>query len=982
MSTRRFSRPQGILQCLAVVLVLPLAQAGCGPSHRPLESVRELVQRGRYQDARADIDLALQQSSGGLSWRLLAAEVAAGTGDVAACRDHLKLLPASLPPSAARDLTSVGQSLVRQGGLTAAEEAWRRGLVADPEAVSIQAEMAYLLGAEGRCFEAAPLLLAAVRRGEFTLHHLVLLGAADPVIDAPDLVAKALAAIPADPLPRLGEARTAIRRDDWSTARSILTAILERTPESGEAQGQMGRLLVATNDAGFPQWSARVPAAAEFHPEVWIARGQWALAHDNPEGAARCLWEAATRDSEHRVANFQLGQALVRLGRAKEAEPFLLRAERLQTLAQTVDEIYRHPDDPALRRTAAELAEKLGRLWEARGWIQTVLSGSPSPPKWASEAIARIEPRLASSPGRVVPGENPALAIDLRTHPLPSWNGGPATSPGAAAIAADLPALRFADRAGEAGLDFVYRARGPQDDGEMRMYETTGGGVAVLDFDADGEPDLYFTQGGSLAREAQPDGLTDRLFRLRAGSQPTRRAYVDVTLASGTRDRDYGQGVAAGDLDNDGFPDLYVGQFGTNRLLHNNGDGTFDDITALAGLGGDHWTTSCLIADLNGDGHPDLYDVNYVSREDAVRATCRHGQELQWCSPGAFAAEPDALWLSRGDGTFEEVTAPSGIDVPNGKGLGIIAADFDGSGRLSLFVANDAVPNFFFQNETAARGDRPRFTECAMERGLAVDADGLPQACMGVAAGDLDGDQRLDLFVTNFYDESNTLYFQRSGGLFADETRATGLREPSLKLLGFGTQSLDADLDGRLDLVVTNGHVLDLSASGVPFAMPPQLFWNRGSGGRFVEASRSAGAFFASPVRGRGLARLDWNRDGREDFAVSHIDAPAALLENTFETHNHFLAIRLVGLASPRDAIGATATLRAGETTWTCELTGGDGYQCTNERQLHFGLGSADRIESLTIRWPSGTTSVYHDLAVDRRCVAVEGADRLLRLPE
>lgn len=980
MSTRRSARPQGLLQCLAVVFVLPLLQAGCGPSPRPLESVRELVQRGRYQDARADIELALQQSAGDLSWRLLAAEVAAGTGDVTACRDHLKQLPASLPASAARDLTSIGQSLIRQGALTAAEEAWRRGLAADPEAASIQAEMAYLLGAEGRCFEAAPFLLAAVRRGEFTLHHLVLLGAADPVIDAPELVAKARAAIPDDPLPRLGEARTAIRRDDWSTARSILTAILERTPESGEAQGQMGRLFAATNDPGFAQWSARVPAAAEFHPEVCVARGTWALAHEDAEGAARCLWEAVTRDSEHRIANFQLGQALVRLGRTKEAEPFLLRAERLQTLAQTVDEIFRHPDDLAPRRTATELTEKLGRLWEARGWIQTV--AAVSPPQWAGEALARIEPRLASAPGRIAPGENPALAINLESLPLPSWDKGSGLSKGLATAAAELPKLQFADWAGEAGLDFVYRARGPRDDGEMRMYETTGGGVAVLDFDVDGTPDLYFTQGGTLSRETQPTELTDRLFRLRAGTRKTRPTYSDVTLASGLQDRDYSQGAAAGDLDNDGFPDLYVGQFGANRLLRNNGDGTFDEVTASAGLSGDHWTTSCLIADLNGDGHPDLYDVNYVSREDAVRATCRHGQELQWCSPGAFAAEPDALWLSRGDGTFEEVTVPAGIDVPNGKGLGIVAADFDCSGRLSLFVANDAVPNFFFQNETAAPGDRPRFTECAMERGLAVDADGLPQACMGVAAGDLDGDQRLDLFVTNFYDESNTLYFQRSGGLFADETRGTGLREPSLKVLGFGTQPLDADLDGRLDLVVTNGHVLDLSASGVPFAMPPQLFWNWGGSGKFVDASPPAGPFFGAPIRGRGLARLDWNRDGREDFVVSHIDAPAALLENTFETRRHFLALRLVGLASPRDAIGATATLRAGETVLTRELTGGDGYQCTNERQLHFGLGSADQVDSVTIRWPSGTTSTYRAPAVDQRFVAVEGTEQLLPLPD
>jgi hypothetical protein len=280
--------------------------------------------------------------------------------------------------------------------------------------------------------------------------------------------------------------------------------------------------------------------------------------------------------------------------------------------------------------------------------------------------------------------------------------------------------------------------------------------------------------------------------------------------------------------------------------------------------------------------------------------------------------------------------------------LGIVAADFDGSGRLSLFVANDMMPNFYFMNETPSPGGRPRFTESALTAGLAYDRDGRAQGCMGIAVGDIREDGLLDLFVTNYYLESNTLYEQRPGQSFEDVTRTAGLRDPSLKMLGFGTQFLDADLDGWSDLVVLNGHVDDETYRGIPFHMPAQFFRNVG-GGKFAEVSADTlGPWFAGRYLGRGLARLDWNRDGLEDFAATNLDSPV---------------------------------VQSRGREWVKQLTAGDGYESSNQRELVFGLMDAASADLVTIRWPSGATQQFRDVPTGKDHVVIEGRSALTVIP-
>ena len=368
-----------------------------------------------------------------------------------------------------------------------------------------------------------------------------------------------------------------------------------------------------------------------------------------------------------------------------------------------------------------------------------------------------------------------------------------------------------------------------------------------------------------------------------------------------------------------------------NVWLRDNGDGTFEDVTEQAGIGGNRWTTSCLIADLNQDGLADLYEVNYLSGENVFDLICSQaGGKARSCSPTEFDAQQDRLFLNLGNGQFQEATEAMGVMVANGKGLGIVAADFDGTGKLSLFVANDMTANFYFTRDSQSPG---RFAEQAVIRGLAYDREGKAQACMGVAVDDYNQDGLVDLFVTNFYKESNTLYVQQAGGLFHDGTRQAGLRKSSFNLLGFGTQFLDAQLDGHPDLVVANGHIDDFTYQDIPFQMPPQFLTNRS--GTYQERGKEAGSYFRRQLLGRGVATADLDRNGRADFVVSHLDAPVAVLANTTTRVGNYLGIQLRSINGQRDAIGATVTVVVGGDNprhLVRQLTAGDGYQASNQR--------------------------------------------------
>ncbi len=619
----------------------------------------------------------------------------------------------------------------------------------------------------------------------------------------------------------------------------------------------------------------------------------------------------------------------------------------------------------------AQLTEALGRIWEAWAWNTLLAQQGDTAAAVARDRLKKILDKQL--PPQTVENFNPALAIDLSGYALPDWSHRrEAASPNDTRrvdLALAKVDARFVDSTQEAGIDFSYVNGDDPQTKIMKLHQPMGGGVAVLDYDGDGWPDLHFTQGAKEPFDDADTSHVDRLYRNLGNGR-----FADVTLAAGVPDHRYSQGATVGDYDNDGFPDLFVSNIGKSRLYRNNGDGTFADVTVSAGITLDHWSTSGIVADLNGDGLPDIFDVTYLHGRSVLNQLC--GAEFgNSCTPAGLPGDVDRRLLNIGDGTFRDVTEVAGLALLKGNGLGLVAADIDRSGRLSLFVANDTDANFYLANQTTQRGAAPWFEERGVLHGLAYDRDGKPQANMGIAADDCNGDGLLDLYVTTFYQDSKTLRVQQPEQMFVDVTREANLRDSGFNVLGFGTQFLDGELDGLPDLVVTNGHVYDWSSTGIPFEMPPQYFRNVGAG-RFVEKSAaSLGPFFEGKYLGRGLARLDWNRDGREDFAVSHIHSPAALVTNQTVGAGHFLAVRLVAVNSARDAIGAIATLTAGDFTRVRELTAGDGYYASNQRELVFGLGDRNKIDKLVIRWPSGGEQEFADLQVDREYLLIESRE-------
>ena len=864
--------------------------------------------------------------------------------------------------------------------LSAAEIRFRQALEIDPRSTTGNRSLADLLEAEGRVWEATPFRMVSLMGPEVAPEHLHSVATGQPLQNAEQTQAywnQYRKAAPQDPAPVMALAELAMKNGQPEDAVELLRHAHALHPDLLEITAGTGRGLAELKQGSeFLLWMKTLPQNAAHHPGVWNLRGQWAAEHEQKEAAARCFWESLRLDPTNARVCYRLGMTLTRLGRKQDSGPLLERSRMLERYIQACEF--------GLKgwkiENAAKLADELGLYWEAFAWwkmLAFILNEEEQPDQTAMMSAARraraLGQLLEQAPlTRTLPEKSPVIHLDLSSYPLPDTSIVSGSESGDHTDIAAAHDVHFEDQASTVGISFTYHNGHGPDGGRLlkSFYQMNGGGAAVLDYDLDGWPDIYLTQGCPWPVNSGQQTYLDRLYRNLGNGR-----FVDVTTDARLRENGFSQGVAAGDINQDGAPDLYVANIGHNRLYINNGDGTFTDASASLAGSGNRWTVSCLIADLNGDHLPELFDANYLEGADVFTRICRlaDGREVT-CSPASFDASHDQLFLNTGDGRLIDCSSAAGIEVPDGRGLGVVAADFRNVGKLDLFVANDLSPNFYFRNDTQGRGASPEFTESAVLAGLAFDSEGLAQACMGIAVGDANHDQRLDLFVTNFYNESNTLYQMIDGELSDDATRNSGLRQPSLLQLGFGTQFLDVELDGDLDLILTNGNIDELGVSlGVPCQMPPQLMLNDGHG-YFHEASPSSvGSFFEGRYLGRGLARVDWNRDGRDDVVISHLDAPVALLTNTSSEIGHSLSLRLVGVNSDRDAIGTAVTCVTGDLVQMQQLTAGDGFAASNERMIRFGTGTAAVIDRLHVRWISGTTQEFESIAVDQHLLLIEG---------
>jgi len=935
-----------------------------------LRLARMAEQSGHYDQAFELVSSALATDAKSIDALLFAGELLARHGDPIRAFSYYRQLPEQAHgDNIANHLRNAGQMAIHLGHARDAERFYKQVLRSLPDDQISHRRLSGLFLAESRRWESIPHLFQLLRAQAFTLEELGFIGNSEELYDAVNLMNHFEEAVPDDAVPLIGRARLHLFKGFNEKGESLLRKIIKQQPDFIEAQAQLGVLLVSeSRHLELEQWRQQLPESAFDHPEIWWVLGTYARKHADSAAAIRCAWETLKRDPNHLGATYQLAQLLAAAGQTESAQILADRASKLETLATTIHDVLMRESTADRMLRCADTAEELGRLWEAWGWhvsIDTYHKEDAIP-----GARQRLKSFLTPDTPQTLLSHQLANRFDFSGYPLPKHSYLSAPERSSPHDSSDQ--ISFQEITAVAGLTFRYENGTPVGKPGLMVYQSIGGGVAVIDFDLDGHPDLFFPQASQSSPNSTCLDAADRLYRNVAGH------CVDVTESAIPPDSGFGFGATVGDFDGDGFADLYVANAGRNRLLRNNGDGIFTDVTESAGLQNREWTTSCLMVDLNGDGLPDLYDVNYCTGRRPFEHRClRAGSELtRTCIPTEFEASDDHLLINLGDGSFKDVSAASGIQIPDARGLGIVAAKFDDQPGLDLYVANDMTANFLFLNRTPSNGDTPRFVERGVLTGTAYDADGRPQASMGIAADDADGNGLLDLFVTNFFNESNTLYCQQSGGFFIDASREFDLRTPSMSQLGFGTQFIDADLDGRPDLVVANGHVDDFTEDGTPFRMKSQFFRNQGP--RFGEISDAQlGEFFAQPQLGRGLARLDWNRDGKEDFVVSRLIDPAALVVNRTPVTGHFLAVRLVG-RSYRDAIGSEVKVKAGNLTLVKQLTAGDGFECSNERKLVFGLGNAARIDSVQIVWISGLTQDFTNIELDTEVLIVESTSEPL----
>lgn len=581
-----------------------------------------------------------------------------------------------------------------------------------------------------------------------------------------------------------------------------------------------------------------------------------------------------------------------------------------------------------------------------------------SPPGWQDLGEAQRPLLDRRSVLRMLAG----MALFIAGDFCRALDGGPERSVFQPPPEPKMVAGKFRDVTSEVGVDFHYVSSHTP---KKYLLETMGTGVALFDFDNDGRLDIFLVNGApltdSMSRTAIPQKTGPQYWN-RLYHQNADGSFEDVTEKAGLQGVGYGMGVAVGDYDNDGFEDLYVTAFGGNRLYHNNGDGTFTEVTAKAGVAGEGWSTSAAWVDLDNDGLLDLVVLRYLDWDfaDVWCGTHKEGYR-SYCTPDIFKPIAPLVYHNEGNGHFVDVSQKIGISKP-GRGLGIAIADYDRDGHIDVFVANDSMFEFLYHN----KGDGT-FEEVALPAGVAVDSDGNTYAGMGVDFADYDNDGLPDLIVTDLGNQRYALYTNHGDGTFTYASFSSGLGNITQRLSGWGVRFMDYDNDGWKDVMVAQGHDLDnveLTTPNLRYREPVLLARNMGK--NFVDVSAQSGSVFQIPWVGRGMAIGDIDNDGRLDAIITTNDGLTHVLHNETPTDNHWLAVKLVGHKSNRDAIGAEVTIKTQHGSQFAMVTTASSYLSSSDKRLHFGLGADEVIDSVEIRWPSGIVQKLQNVKGDR----------------
>ncbi|MAI33444.1 MAG: hypothetical protein CBE00_07420 [Planctomycetaceae bacterium TMED240] len=989
---------------------VPPAEKVTTPPQDPVSAVRFLLQRGNVVAAAQQADAALLRDPGDPGLLSIAGDVAVARRDATRAVELYELALAATENPDAEVLLKLGQEYVNVGRPFESIRVLKVAVEAFPDVVDYRMKLVGMQMAVGLEFESRQQLQWLVQRGHGGLNLLIVLSDLSRPQTVESTCKYALKTYPADQRPNYSLARLPAYHSEWKKVASLLAPVVKQHPDFVPAQALYGRALFELQSTSeLTQWFADLPSGIDGQPQYWLTMGGVAEQYGNLPMAARAYWKATLLDENSGEALLKLSVCLAQLEQPDNARRLAERAAGITALRDEVDSLLSWKNNS--QSDAVSIArglEALGRRWEATAWLQAAFRMSQNPQQDLASIYKALRAKLTGATPWQIPEFAVAKQIDLSSYPRPIWLDLNPTSPEVSDRATSRT-MKFSNQATERHLVHTCRlGKSADEGGGLTIYQSGAGGVGVLDFDLNGWPDLCLTSidGSPMKNDSSPN----RIFRNLDG------VFSEVAESAVVGGRGFSQGIAVGDYNADGFPDLFVANIGRNQLLRNNGDGTFSDTTQQMDLTDGEWTSSAAFADIDGDGLTDLFQLGYCETEKALQQLCVDAElkEPRSCAPLAFAAQKDRVWRGTADGGYEDVTSEWLSRHESGRGLGIVVGALDDRPGVDIYVANDMTANHYWSmsesdqdhsigadteaadseaadseaadSDTLKRANglgqsrnRSEFklSEQASVRGLAVNGRSLSQASMGIAAGDADQDGDLDFLLTHFSGDYNTFYEQVASGMWADRSKRVGMIEPTQTMLGYGTQWIDADNDGIPELVVANGDIDDFTHRSRLYQQPAQLFQRQESGTWDQASGDSLGDYFEDDHLGRAVAKLDANRDQKEDLVITHLFEPIALLVNETKTKNLQCRFFLVGTKSGRDAIGSRVTLQCEGGNRVGHLLAGDGFQCSNERCVSFGLGAKSEPCKVVVDWPDGTRESFgkHELSGDY--LVIQGSGKI-----
>jgi len=852
----------------------------------------------------------------------------------------------------------------------------------DPELLK---SMAAILDLQGRRYESSLWMQRLVALGNVDITTLVLAVDTAKPVQSEEIILRKLEQSPNDARLKSSLAFGAIFEKDPERAERIFREIIASPNAPAACYAGLGLSLIEQEKyEELPNWLASVPRpTAESIPMFWRVLGLWYQRDEAFEEAIYCFTRSVELDPFDFLAIAPLSQCLLANGQTEKAALAEALFQQMQLANRNINYSRDGFRRPEWLLQIADALEQHGRSIEALAWRELNESSNDKDPNVLANLQNQRKQKIATLSSQRPKSNLPWTSESLTPPNLSRLaSRSPATANTNAQNATTLSGqvnfkLNWIEVSNQLGVDFQFLNGDDKNAVGMQTYQSNGGGAGSIDYDRDGWPDLYAVQGGGDPRYPSTN-LPSALFRNVRG-----QSMLDVASPAHVTNMAYGQGVAVGDWDQDGYPDMLVLNFGQNRLLRNMGDGTFEQIDVPAMNRpvetAPVWSVSGAIADVDGDQLPDLIEVNYSSGSDVITHQCLSQDKLpQVCRPTEFPASKDFIYLSDGQGGFRLGNDQWNMELDEGRGLGIIVGNLDNEFGNDIYIANDmSANNLLISHPDPNKEGRYALGDEAVRRGCAVDIQGKPQASMGVGCADVDRNGTLDLFMTNFIDEYNALYTQTPSHFYQDASRRYRLIDPKKKTLGFGTQLIDLDRDGWQDILVVNGHVDDYRSKGQPFQMRPQVFLQRDNA--FAEqASDSLGGFFQNEYLSRSLGLWDYNRDGLLDAYVTHLDHPISILKNQSVSDGSWISIEPIGTRSERDAIGAQIEVRVGDQRWIHQRLAGNGFECSNDPAIYLGLGRVESIDGLTITWPSGSISQFQDIPPNKRYRIVESIDELM----